>query len=124
MNIWYYAHSMNMYNTDQERVEMTDLEKLFPKDCIFNPNRHYIQRHKTPMKACIDVIHDPSVTGVVFSGDQGGITQGVYFEIKTAQKLEKPVFLLEDHFLEEFDGAFVYQKKKKRWKVTTHANNT
>lgn len=95
MNIWYYAHSMETYNTEQEAEELALLDIWVYNGMIYNPNRAYIQRHREPMKACIDVLHDPLITALVFSSVFGVITQGVYFEIRVAQKLEKPIFFLD-----------------------------
>jgi hypothetical protein len=128
IKIYYYAHSMKIYNTEQERKELDVIEQFIGPGCIFNPNRHFIQNHQAPMRACIDVVKDESITDLIFSGVFGYITQGVYFEISIAQKLEKPIFYLEpfNNKIEKFEGIFVHSKNKKvsRWSVLNAGNHS
>ena len=84
--IIYYAHSLKIYNSDRERKELRQLREHFPKGCIWNPNRPYIQQHKNPMGACLNIVKDFWIAGVAFSHENRKIPSGVYDEIQAAQK--------------------------------------
>ena len=65
--IIYYAHNLQIFDTKQEQVELQRLREYFSTGLIYNPNRPHIQRQKDPMKACLRIINDPSITGLAFS---------------------------------------------------------
>ena len=104
ISIIYYAHSMGIYGKTREREELDIIQGTFADSCIYNPNRKYIQKAKDPMKRCLKIINDASVTALVFSEQRGKVTAGVYLEIITAQRAKKPVYRIFDDSVEEFQG--------------------
>jgi len=124
--IIYYAHALQLYNTEREKHELHLIQAEFPKACIFNPNRSFIQHAKEPMKRCIDIVKDPSLSILVFSDYKGEITQGVYFEIQIAKKHHKELFFLTDEKIFPFTSVSkirrITRRKKSLWKVTNYAS--
>ena len=115
--ILYYAHSMKIYGTEREQEELDMIQAAFPQDVIYSPNRPFIQNHKDPMKACLDVILDMDT--LVFSLEKRHVSSGVLLEVKHAQKHNIPVFVLQYGNVIEFSGAFrkVTRNKKSFWTV-------
>ena len=114
---------MGIYGTPAEQKELAMIQAEFPKACIYNPNRPYIQRHKNPMGACIDIVKDSSITALVFSAYKGEVTQGVYFEVAISKKLNKEIFVILGERIKIFVGKFVRKKTRKKsyWKVVNYA---
>ena len=114
----YYAHSLRIYNTREEKKELETLEAYFYNGLIFNPNRRSIQRAKDPMSECLRMLKDDSVTSLVFSSIQGYIEAGVYAEIRSAQKQKKPIFYLENEGVTAFHGDIKKSPgKKTRYRI-------
>lgn len=111
IQIVYYAHSMQVYNTDREQEELRRLESYFYNGLIYNPNRPNIQYSKNPMGECFKVIKDYSTTVVAFSHDHGHIPSGVYSEIRCAQKQYKPIYKIEKDRIIPYRGKLKLTKK-------------
>jgi len=107
IDVIYYAHSMTIYNTAREQQELRALNMAFPNGCIYNPNRPYIETHKSPMSACFEVVKSYQVTGLAFSTSRDDfLSMGVYAEIRAAQKRPIPVFRVYP------DGAIRFYREK------------
>jgi phosphoribosylaminoimidazole (AIR) synthetase len=116
--IIYYAHSMTIYGSDRENAELELLQKHFRDGLIYNPNRAYIETHKTPMKACFDVVADSAITGLAFSTNQGHyVSLGVFAEIRCAQKRNKQIFRIHEDRIEVYPKklTLVKRNKKTQW---------
>jgi len=89
MKTIYYSHSMRSYNTDQERLELTQIASFFPKRKIINPNGAI-----TDMKQAYRLINQAEL--VVATEYQGHIGKGVYDEICYALSQKKLVHVLRN----------------------------
>jgi hypothetical protein len=98
--IIYYAHSMAFYNTQREEEELYLIQLSFPNALIYNPNRPNIQNDENPMLACVEIVRDEAVTGIVFSKFNGTLSPGVKLELKVAQKNMKQVYCLENGMIQ------------------------
>jgi hypothetical protein len=85
----YYSHSMRGYNTDQERLELTQIASFFPKRKIINPNGVI-----TDMKQAYRLINQADL--VVATEHQGHLGKGVYDEICYALSQKKLVHVLRN----------------------------
>jgi len=85
----YYAHSLKIYNTLQEQLELKQISSLFPSWNIINPNGVI-----NDIKEAFSLID--KVDGVVASEHQRHIGRGVYDEICYALKKKKFVAVLRD----------------------------
>ena len=105
----YYAHSVHLYDTEQEKRDIALLESLGFK--VFNPNQEYIQKDIEELRAkssdsimsYFDSIIDKCDIVAFRAHLDGKIPSGVGYEIKYAQKEGKPIFelplLFENRFL-------------------------
>ena len=109
--IIYYAHSMKIYGSERERKELRRLREEFPKGCIWNPNRPYIQGHKNPMGACLNIVKDAWIAGIAFSHDNRKIPSGVYDEIQAAKKNRKTIYIIESDRIRIYYGNIKLTKK-------------
>lgn len=106
----YYAHSMQIYNTDQEKREYDQLNKLgFNIVC---PNRdlslgNEMSRYLRIVAKCKDL---------VASEYSGFIGKGVYLEIRWALRHEIPVYVLRKGSV--FIVKNVKQFNTDDWKTT------
>jgi len=87
MNTIYYAHSLRLYNTDIEQLELKQIAELFPKLKILNPNGMI-----TDIKEAYKLIDKSD--SVVASEYQQHIGKGVYDEICHALSKKKQVAVL------------------------------
>jgi hypothetical protein len=87
MNSIYYSHSMRIYNTQQEELELTQIAELVPSRRIINPNGAIAS-----IKEAYRLIDKSS--GVVATEHQGHIGKGVYDEICYALSKHKLVAVL------------------------------
>ena len=111
--IVYYAHNLSIYHTEQEQQELQIITECFPKHVVYNPNRPDIQRAENPMKRCLEVVHDVSITDIVFSMlPDKWIGSGVYAEIRAAQKDEKPVYYVANQRVFLFCGSCEFHKNE------------
>lgn len=104
MNIIYYAHHINKYNTDEEIKEIELIKNHF-KDCfIINPNGWIAQDNdeKSIMNQCFHFIkHNCNMT--IFSTIENDIIgKGVYTEIKCTLDSDKTVYYLKDEIFNKF----------------------
>jgi hypothetical protein len=88
----YYSHSMRSYNTDQERLELTQIASFFPKRKILNPNGAI-----TDMNQAYRLINKAEI--VVATEYQSHIGKGVYDEICYALSRKKFVAMLRNGHL-------------------------
>ena len=89
MKTVYYAHSMRIYNTEQERLELTQIAELLPSRRIINPNGAIAS-----IQEAYQLINQSS--GVVVTEYQGHIGRGVYDEICYALSQKKCVAMLRN----------------------------
>jgi len=92
MKTIYYSHSMRSYNTDQERLELTQIASFFPKRKILNPNGAV-----TDMKGSYRLINTAEL--VVATEYQGHLGKGVYDEMCYALSKKKLVAILRNERL-------------------------
>lgn len=105
----YYAHSVHLYNTEQEKRDIAILESL--GFIVINPNQPHVQEIVEIIKkvspenvmTCFDIIIDKCDVLAFRSHLDGKIPSGVGYEIKYALSKNKPVFeiplLFENRFL-------------------------
>ena len=89
MKTVYYAHSMRIYNTEQERLELNQIAELLPSRRIVNPNGAIYS-----IQEAYRLIDKSS--GVVATEYQGHIGKGVYDEICYALSQKKLVYVLRN----------------------------
>lgn len=113
VQIVYYAHSIEIYDTRREQEELQRLEKHFSDThtLIFNPNRPSIQFAENPMRECIRILKSPSITGIAFSHKGHKIPLGVYREIQLAQKYHKAIWIINDSEIHKYVGKTVEIRK-------------
>ena len=85
----YYAHSLRIYNTEQEQLELKQIAELCPSREIINPNGMVDE-----IKEAYQLIDKSD--GVVASEYQGHIGKGVHDEICHALSKKKVVVMLHD----------------------------
>ena len=85
----YYAHSLRIYNTSKEQLELKQIAELFPSFKVINPNGRLSE-----IKEAFSLIDKSD--GVVASEYQRHIGKGVYDEICYALSKRKIVVLLRD----------------------------
>ena len=83
----YYAHSLRKYNTMQERVEIMQIQELFPQFEIVNPRGTISNMDEAYSKIT-------ESDGVVATEYKEHIGKGVYGELCYALSKKKPVFVL------------------------------
>lgn len=89
----YYAHSIRIYNTKREKMELRYLKRFFTAVAIFNPNRNWGTHDGAAiMKRCLDKVKESSI--LTFSLWEGLIGRGVHDEIMQAFKCKIPVYYL------------------------------
>ena len=89
MKPFYYAHSKNIYYTQEERDQLKFLRSHFPK--VLCPNNDVGELGA--MQPYLDII-EKKCQGVVFSEWFDLVGRGVWEEVKHARKLKKPVYVL------------------------------
>lgn len=109
--IIYYAHSMEMYNTEREEQDLQRLEEYFPKGLVFNPNRPSVQQSENPMKACFQAVKDSHI--LAFSHEARKIPLGVYAEMQLARKLHKPIYIINSAEIHRYAGHTILTKRRK-----------
>jgi nucleoside 2-deoxyribosyltransferase len=110
----YYAHSVHLYNTDQEKRDICLLENLGFE--VYNPNQPHIQKMCEDLKAqglgadimkWFEELIDNCDVLAFRAHIDGKIPSGVGYEIKYAQSKGKEVFeiptLLKSRFLDYED---------------------
>lgn len=108
----YYAHSMRIYGTEQERKELRFLRwRKFYR--VINPNGR-LSRESWKQQALAFI---ESSDALVFSEYHGFIGKGVYTEIDFAFQLQKGVYLLRDRTLYPIEKENVSIYNKDDWKV-------
>jgi len=90
----YYSHSMQNYDTDQEKQESDFLKSVFGK--IICPNKD-LGRSTNGMKAYLKVIEWADIIAV--SEYKGAVGCGVFTEVKRALDLSIPVLCIRDRKL-------------------------
>lgn len=98
----YYAHSMLIYKTKQEKRELKRIKSIFSKADIINPAKHERKwknlTGKEIMAKCLDLISNSDM--VIFSAieqdNKNFVGRGVYVEIKFAQEIKKGIYFLKD----------------------------
>jgi len=92
MKTIYYAHSLRIYNTKQEQVELKQIAEFFPSREILNPNGNI-----SDISEAYQLIDKSS--GVVATEYQGHVGKGVHSEICHALSKKKMVVVLRDERL-------------------------
>lgn len=96
ISIIYYAHPIETYGSEQESEDVAYIETFFYNALVFNPNRVSVQYSKDPMRMCLDLVKDESITMLVYRENaQGKVTQGIDREIRVAKALGKPILKFE-----------------------------
>ncbi|MCG3221634.1 MAG: 3'-5' exonuclease [Candidatus Heimdallarchaeota archaeon] len=98
----YYAHSMNIYKSKQERRELKLIKKILPEAEIINPAAYEKKwkdsTGKEIMKKCLDLMSNSDI--VVFSAiKQEGkffVGKGVFIEVKFAEELGMEVYFISE----------------------------
>ncbi len=98
----YYAHSMQIYNSKQERRELKLIKRIFPKAEIIDPAKYERKwknlSGKEVMAKCLDLISNSEI--VIFSAieqdNKNFVGRGVYVEVKFAQEIEKDIYFLKE----------------------------
>ena len=89
----YYAHSMQIYNTEREYEELAFLKKTFGK--VINPKTDILWDDTKGMQPYFDAVIETDAT--VFSEFQEHIGRGVYGELRTAISHFKYIYCLRKH---------------------------
>ena len=83
----YYAHSINLYWTEQEDEDLEFLSQEFPEYLVVNP-RHFGYRK---MEKYLDLVRHSQL--LVYRGE----TRGVLMEVQEALQNDIPVYSLATH---------------------------
>ncbi|NPD88002.1 MAG: 3'-5' exonuclease [Asgard group archaeon] len=105
----YYAHSMNIYRTKQEKRELKLIKKTLPKAKIINPavyeKKWKDSTGKEIMKRCLDLLSNSDI--VVFSAiEQDGsnyVGKGVFIEVKFAEELGMEIYFIGDGLVKTYN---------------------
>ena len=92
----YYAHHMWKYNTEEERMEIEAIKRIFPNSNIINPNGSVIEtgNEAEAMEQCFNFIRESNI--LIFTTLNNKVFgRGVYDEISLALQLGMEVFLLK-----------------------------
>lgn len=92
----YYAHHMWRYNTEEERMEIEVIKKIFPNSNIINPNGSVIEigNEAEAMEQCFNFIRESDI--LIFTTLSNKVFgRGVYDEISLALQLGMDVLLLK-----------------------------
>ncbi|MBO3356284.1 hypothetical protein [Clostridium perfringens] len=92
----YYAHHMWKYNTEEERMEIEAIKRIFPNSDIINPNGSVIEtgNEAEAMEQCFNFIRESDI--LIFTTLSNKVFgRGVYDEVSLALKLGMKVFLLK-----------------------------
>lgn len=111
MNRVYYAHSLRKYGTPDEVDEQIVICHVL-NAIVINPRLAIDQAAPDAMHQCFELVR--KADGLAFSEYAGHIGRGVYAEVRLAQKLDKPVWLLRDGQLYD---AFKIQEVGLDWAV-------
>ena len=87
MKPFYYAHSKNIYGTEEERMQLKFLRTKFSK--VLCPNNDVGELGG--MQPYLDII-EKKCSGVVFSEWFDLVGRGVWEEVKHAKKLKQPIY--------------------------------
>lgn len=104
----YYAHSMNIYKSKQERKDLKLIKRTLPKAEIINPSVYEKKwkdsTGKEIMKKCLDLLSNSDV--VVFSAiEQDGkfyVGKGVFIEVKFAEELGMEIYFISDELVKNY----------------------
>ena len=104
----YYAHSMLIYKSKQERREIKIIKKIFPKAEIVNPAKYEKKwknlSGKKVMTKCLNLISNSDM--VIFSAmkkdNRDFVGRGVYVEVKFAEEIEKDTYFLHETLESDF----------------------
>lgn len=104
----YYAHSMQIYKSKQERKEIKIIKKIFPKAEIVNPAKYEKKWKNLPgkevMTKCLNLISNSDM--VIFSAieqdNRDFVGRGVYVEVKFAEEIEKDTYFLQETLESDF----------------------
>ncbi|MHA1466209.1 MAG: hypothetical protein ACTSVO_12350 [Candidatus Heimdallarchaeaceae archaeon] len=104
----YYAHSMQIYKSRQEKKEIKTIKKIFPKAEIVNPAKYEKKWKKLSgkevMAKCLDLISNSDI--VIFSAveqdNKDFVGRGVYVEVKFAQEIKKDIYYLKEILESDF----------------------
>jgi DNA polymerase III epsilon subunit-like protein len=109
----YYAHSMQIYESKQEKREIKAIKKIFPKAEIVNPAKYEKKWKKLSGKEviakCLELISNSDI--VIFSAieqdSKDFVGRGVYVEVKFAQEIKKDIYYLKE-ILESDFSIYIY----------------
>ena len=94
MNV-YYAHSMRIYNTQEEQDDICAIIDIVPKTCqIDNPNKKFPSANAWLQWMAEE--HMKFYDAVYFARHQGHIGKGQYAELEQAIKFKVPIFEIKD----------------------------
>jgi hypothetical protein len=114
----YYAHSLYMYDTEEEERELKVLASKFPKEKIYNPKGKFVGMPNAEiMYNCMKIIEGDLISALAFSTYLDHIGRGVYDEICKAIEFGKPVFrITERNKVNTFTGRLVIVDESD-WKI-------
>ena len=101
LDIIYYAHSLDIYNTDKEKAELKTIRNIYTQALIINPNG-WIAQNMSPsniMEQCY--LYAGKICNIlIFSADNNCIIgKGVYEEIKKGiENHRKVLFMHKEKF--------------------------
>lgn len=104
----YFAHSMLIYNSKQERRELKLLKRIFPKAEIVNPAKYERKwknlSGKEVMAKCLDLISncDIFIFSAIEQDNKDFVGRGVYVEVKFAEEIEKDIYFLQETLESDF----------------------
>lgn len=98
----YYSHSKKIYGTRREKKEIKLISKHFPKTPVYNPNNTTIKTAVSPIDTCLRWIESDDITRIVFSTYRNHVGKGVYTEVKRAEELGKPTYVIVRNKISSF----------------------
>lgn len=104
----YYAHAMCIYGTDDEKIELEQIQESFPEHSIVDPGSYASNPEKQDggMEYCKKLVSN--CDKLVFSRLLGKITAGVGIEINHALELGKMVYELKDNKVKQIKKPVKY----------------
>ena len=125
--IIYYAHSMEIYNKEQEKKELELIKEHFKNATIINPNGWIYDNGKGAdiMKQCFQFVNNSDT--IIFSSlEDGVIGKGVYDELKQAKGRPKIIYYIINnkivpYTLNDFNNIRMIDEGKnwKRYAIVT-----
>ncbi|MCG3226682.1 MAG: 3'-5' exonuclease [Candidatus Heimdallarchaeota archaeon] len=104
----YYAHSLNIYRSKQERKELKLIKRTLSKAEIINPAVYEKKWKKSTgkeiMKRCLDLMSNSDI--VVFSAieqeNKYFVGKGVFIEVKFAEELGMEIYFISEELEKKY----------------------